>query len=104
MAPFSCSHIGSPSRIKLTFELFCALVSNLAHFKSQTPICFIHSTVSGASLHDKRKFSWYVLHVRLHTFPCHNLGDGSICVCVAGREGGFSDNKGRSPNEKASRF
>ena len=39
------------SRIKSSFELFCALVWDLAYFKLKTWIFLIRSTVSGAFLH-----------------------------------------------------
>ena len=38
------------SQIKSSFELFCALVWNVAHFLLKTWIFHIHSTVSGAFL------------------------------------------------------
>ena len=39
------------SRIKSSFELFCALVRHLAQFKLKTSIFLIRSAVSGAFLH-----------------------------------------------------
>lgn len=60
--------------------------------------------VSGTSLHglvhhynDEREFYCYVLHVKLHTLLCHNLGGwADMCVCVWGRGAGrgFGDNWG----------
>ena len=48
------------SRIKSSFELFCALVRDLAQFKLKTSIFLIRSTVSGAFLyvfsHSQRLF------------------------------------------------
>ena len=45
------SHMGHHiSQIKSSFELFCALVWNVAHFLLKTWIFHIHSTVSGAFL------------------------------------------------------
>ena len=46
------SHTGHQiSRIKSSYELFCALVRDLAQFKLKTSIFLIRSTVSGAFLH-----------------------------------------------------
>ena len=39
------------SGIKSSFELFCALVWDLTHFKLKTSIFLIRSAVSGAFLH-----------------------------------------------------
>ena len=74
------SHTGHQiSQIKLSYELFCALIWNLSHFLQKFEFFLIHSLVSGAFLHvfyhwqrwihhynHKSELWWFVPRVRLH--------------------------------------